>query len=82
MSYNTTAPFDWSAYRVALASGSRTRVRTAMKMLRRWYQVARERNQLAKLDERALKDIGVSRSEALAEAERPFWDVGARKPID
>ena len=74
MSFDSTAPFDWSAYRVALASGSRLRARTAMKMLRRWYQISRERAALARLDERALKDIGVSRGEAEAEADRPFWD--------
>jgi uncharacterized protein YjiS (DUF1127 family) len=26
------------------------------------------------LDELALKDIGISRTDALAEAARPFWD--------
>lgn len=74
MSFDSTVPFDWSAYRVALASGSRLRARTAMKILRRWYEISRGRAALARLDERALKDIGVSRSEADLEAERPFWD--------
>ncbi len=32
------------------------------------------RQQLKKLDATALKDIGVSRTEALKEAQRPFWD--------
>lgn len=35
----------------------------------------RERAELASLDDAALKDIGVSREEALAEARRPLWDV-------
>lgn len=35
----------------------------------------RQRQQLAKLDDAALRDIGITRSEALAEASRPFWDA-------
>ena len=35
----------------------------------------RQRRDLAKLDDRALKDIGVSRYEAQIEAARPAWDV-------
>ena len=37
--------------------------------------VWRQRRHLADLDETALSDIGLSRSEALAEAQRPVWDV-------
>ncbi len=35
----------------------------------------RQRNQLARLDSRALEDIGVTRSEAETEARRPVWDA-------
>lgn len=42
------------------------------------WQVARERRQLRRLDEHALKDIGISRADAEREASRPFWDVDAR----
>ena len=37
----------------------------------------RQRRALARLDDRALADIGVTRAEALAEAARPVWDVPA-----
>jgi uncharacterized protein YjiS (DUF1127 family) len=37
--------------------------------IRRW----RQRRILEQLDDRALRDIGISRSEALAEAGKPFW---------
>ncbi|WP_170331580.1 DUF1127 domain-containing protein [Ruegeria arenilitoris] len=37
--------------------------------------LARQRRSLAKLDDRALEDIGVSRAEADTEAARPFWDA-------
>jgi uncharacterized protein YjiS (DUF1127 family) len=36
---------------------------------RRW----RERRILEELDDRILRDIGISRSEALYEARKPFW---------
>lgn len=35
----------------------------------------RSREQLKRLDDRALNDIGLTRSEADAEANRPIWDV-------
>lgn len=44
------------------------------RVLKRWRQLARERGQLARLDEAGLKDLGLSRVDALQEAERPFWD--------
>ncbi len=37
--------------------------------------VARQRRQLLALDERTLKDIGISRIDALREANRHFWDI-------
>lgn len=36
-------------------------------------QAARERAELLSLDERALHDIGISRCDAVREAERPLW---------
>jgi uncharacterized protein YjiS (DUF1127 family) len=82
MTFDSTAPFDWSAYRTAIASGSRGRAREAMRLLRRWYEVNRERQALAGLDERALKDIGLSRTDALEESARPFWDATPRRRFD
>ncbi len=38
-------------------------------------EVARQRRQLLALDERALKDIGISRIDTLREANRHFWDI-------
>jgi len=39
------------------------------------FLVARQRRHLARLDEKALDDIGLSRSEAQTEANRRLWDV-------
>ncbi|MCG8562054.1 MAG: DUF1127 domain-containing protein, partial [Hyphomicrobiales bacterium] len=37
--------------------------------------VAGERRQLRRMDARQLKDIGISRADAMREAERGFWDL-------
>ena len=34
---------------------------------------SRQRQALAELDDHALKDIGVTRQQAIAEAAKPFW---------
>lgn len=39
-----------------------------------WIALARERRQLAALDDARLKDLGLTRGEAAREAARPFWD--------
>ncbi|WP_372574252.1 DUF1127 domain-containing protein [Ruegeria jejuensis] len=39
------------------------------------WAVRRDRQKLLRLDDAALKDIGITRSEALAEARRSFWDA-------
>jgi uncharacterized protein YjiS (DUF1127 family) len=44
------------------------------RQLKRWWQLAEQRRQLAQLGYEQLKDIGLSRADALQEAERPFWD--------
>ncbi len=45
--------------------------------LRTIYNVWRSRRALAALDDAALQDVGLSRLEARAEVNRPFWDVPA-----
>lgn len=37
--------------------------------------VYRQRRALARLDDRALDDIGLTRAEAEAESRRPIWDI-------
>ena len=38
-----------------------------------------ERRMLLRMDDRALKDIGLSRSEAYAEARRSLWDIPRKR---
>lgn len=45
----------------------------AGKLLTLWGRRIHERNELARLDDRCLADIGMSRCEADHEAGKPFW---------
>ena len=47
--------------------------RQILQRLRELQQRQRSRRQLAALDQYALKDIGLSRADALFEASKPFW---------
>ncbi len=50
------------------------------KQIRVWREIAHERSELRRLSETLAKDIGISRSEAEREADRPFWDYD--RPAD
>jgi uncharacterized protein YjiS (DUF1127 family) len=45
----------------------------AVARLLRWHELTRQRRTLRTLDDRMLKDIGVTRADAEREAGRPFW---------
>ena len=45
--------------------------------LLRWHELARQRRALLALNERMLRDIGITRAEAEREARRPFWCDGS-----
>jgi len=44
-------------------------------MLMVWLDRTRQRRHLAELDERLLRDIGLSRAEVEHETSRPFWQA-------
>ncbi len=44
--------------------------------LLRWQELAQQRRRLLAMDDRMLKDIGITRADATREAARPFWDGG------
>ena len=46
---------------------------TPLAYLREAWRRQRSRGELARLDERMLKDIGVTPTDALFEASKPFW---------
>jgi uncharacterized protein YjiS (DUF1127 family) len=55
---------------ISQGSGLLTRVGAT---LRRWRRRIRERAELARFDERSLRDIGVSPAQARYETGKPFW---------
>ena len=58
--------------RASAATSSRSAFRFAPLS---WIGVSRQRRQLAALDARTLRDMGISDAQARTEANRPFWDV-------
>lgn len=48
-------------------------INDSMRMLRGWRERMRQRRALARLDERLLRDVGITRVDAMAEANKPFW---------
>jgi uncharacterized protein YjiS (DUF1127 family) len=47
--------------------------RSALIVIRHWHERARQRRQLARLDARMLRDIGITAGEAERECNKPFW---------
>ena len=47
----------------------------AWALVRKWVRVRQTRLMLEEMDGRMLADIGSSRSEAVMESMRPFWDT-------
>jgi uncharacterized protein YjiS (DUF1127 family) len=45
-----------------------------LELIRHWHERARQRRQLALLEPRLLRDIGIRREDALAEAGKWFWE--------
>ncbi len=58
--------------RPALPSG-RAWVGEAIETVRIWQQRARQRTELRRLDDHLLRDVGLTRAQILAEAQKPFW---------
>ncbi len=49
--------------------------RSAIGVLFGWSELARQRRQLASLDDHILRDIGIDRDVARRESARHFWDI-------
>lgn len=52
--------------------------RALLRRVARWHEAARQRRALADLSPELLRDIGLDREAAAAEAARPVWDLPAR----
>ena len=44
-----------------------------LRLLQRYYAVVKQRRALGQLTDEQLKDIGISRADAMREASKPFW---------
>jgi uncharacterized protein YjiS (DUF1127 family) len=67
----------YSGRRQSLARRLVRRADRAITTLLRWQELVRQRRALLRLDDHMLKDIGLSRADALREGERRFWDEGS-----
>ncbi len=47
--------------------------RSVMETVRLWQERAVARDHLARLDDRMLQDIGLSRADVMRETDKPFW---------
>lgn len=59
----------------AVDASWRDRVCQMWRQIAAWRERARQRRQLAALQDWQLRDIGVSRAAARAEAAKPFWEL-------
>lgn len=49
------------------------RLRRATDLLLVWHERARQRRQLSSLNDRMLRDLGLTRADVMAESSKPFW---------
>ncbi len=47
----------------------------ALEMAAFWSELARQRRSLGRLDDRLLRDIGLTRADVEAETTKRFWDI-------
>ena len=67
--------FGASAERGAHTSIAEQVLSAPFAILATWAERLKQRAALAEMDDRMLKDIGLSRVAAMAEADKPFWTV-------
>jgi uncharacterized protein YjiS (DUF1127 family) len=67
---DATLPLKSPAIRYSVVRGYLV---AAFTQIQCWYNIHLQRRTLLTLDEVFLKDIGISRTDALAEGSKPFW---------
>ncbi|WP_170409559.1 DUF1127 domain-containing protein [Ruegeria atlantica] len=60
---------------IAIKQHCKPQRRFLLSSLQDVFSLLRQRQTLAKLDDRALEDIGITREQAEAEASRSIWDA-------
>jgi len=66
-------PASWTGGLFARPAGLSTAPGRTVERLLAWQDRAMQRRKLAEMDYAMLADIGISRVDALAEADKPFW---------
>ena len=61
---------DWAVWTL---QASTALAATALTALFTWYVRRQQRHDLAGLDDRALKDVGLTRADVAREVDKPFW---------
>jgi uncharacterized protein YjiS (DUF1127 family) len=61
---------DWASWILIRAT---TVAMAALGLLLTWYLRRQQRFDLAALDDRGLRDVGLSRAEVAREVDKPFW---------
>jgi uncharacterized protein YjiS (DUF1127 family) len=73
----TYAGVHYESHQVALFQQLNAgKLRAFASAIRAWLERSRQRRALAELDDRLLRDIGLTRSQAQSEAAKPFWCAG------
>lgn len=65
--------FDLIGRRTGAGGALARRLRQGFELVLLWDERARQRQRLLAMDDRRLKDLGLSRAEAALEAAKPFW---------
>jgi uncharacterized protein YjiS (DUF1127 family) len=68
--YDLMLPRTYSTWR---ARGGVHPFAAAFLVIKNWIERTRQRRALAALDDQMLRDIGITRVEAVRECEKPFW---------
>jgi uncharacterized protein YjiS (DUF1127 family) len=69
---NSVTPYEWESLIPPTDSLAKAAVR-AHDLVSTWMDRARQRRTLLELDTRMLSDVGLSRADAVHEADKPFW---------
>lgn len=64
---------DVPGFSAASRPASASRPNIALQLIGRWHARRSERQRLLRLDDSALKDLGLSRADAYREGLKPFW---------
>jgi len=71
--YNTNDKSGSSLFGASRSTATANVVTRVLDVVFGWLERSRQRRHLAELDDRLLRDIGISRAEVEAEMSRPFW---------